>query len=40
MRENRKIDIHHTHIRENEDLPQLGAPALMQKPLCFKVRAK
>lgn len=40
MRENRKIDIHHTHLRENEDLPQLGAPALRQKPPCFNVLAK
>ena len=31
---------HHTHLRENEDLPQLGAPALRQKPPCFNVRAK
>ena len=43
MRESRKkVKIgHHTHLRENEDLPQLGAPALIrQKPPCFNVRAK
>ena len=40
MRESRKKIGHHTHLRENEDLPQLGAPALRQKPPCFNVRAE
>jgi len=30
---------HRTLLRENEDLPLLGAPAFMKKPPCCYVRA-
>ena len=38
-KENKKMIGHRTLLRENEDLPLLGAPAFMKKPPCCYVRA-